>query len=121
MVRCIVIGLGDSGTSDGLAGLVRALGGCIPERRQAQDQLRRAELERAVRLELTGLDAGLADIEGGRRLQRTQRADRPSGVARMFCPPAEGAWTGDAPGGKVSGGRGPRQQQGASRHDMQRI
>lgn len=82
----ILVGCGDSGTSDGGAGLVRALGGRVLDASGAEVPEGGAGLAEAASLDLSGLDERLADVEiqVACNIHNVLTGER--GVARVFGP-----------------------------------
>lgn len=84
--RRIVVGCGDSGTSDGGAGLVQALGGRILDRAGNPIGRGGAELARAHALDLRDLDPRVRDAEIVVACNIHNVLAGPRGVARVFGP-----------------------------------
>lgn len=85
--RRIVVGCGDSGTSDGGAGALVALGARILDRDgQPIEAPGGAALADAAALDLSGLDPRLADVEMVVGCNLTNVLCGPRGVARVFGP-----------------------------------
>ncbi|WP_159500369.1 glycerate kinase [Microbacterium sp. 18062] len=84
--RRVLIGCGDSGTSDGGAGALAALGMRLldAEGRQVPDGAR--GLRRVVRIDAAGLDPRLADVALEVACNPTNVLTGPRGVARVFGP-----------------------------------
>lgn len=82
----IIVGCGDSGTSDGGAGFVRALGARILDVDGTEIAEGGAALAGAVRLDLTGLDPRVrqVDIQVACNIHNVLTGER--GVARVFGP-----------------------------------
>lgn len=81
----VIVGCGDSGTSDGGAGLVRALGGRILDT-TGHEVGDGAPLDQAARLDLTGLDPRLATLDIQVACNATNVLTGARGVARVFGP-----------------------------------
>lgn len=84
--RRIVVGCGDSGTSDGGAGLVQALGGEILDGDGGRVGRGGAELTRARSLDLSGLDPRISRTEIIVACNIHNVLTGPRGVARVFGP-----------------------------------
>lgn len=84
--RRILIGCGDSGTSDGGAGALRALGASITDADGQPIPEGGGALADAARLDLTGLDPRLADVEILVACNIHNVLTGPRGVARVFGP-----------------------------------
>lgn len=84
--RRIIVGCGDSGTSDGGAGALRALGARITDADGANLPEGGGALADAARLDLTGLDPRLADVEIVAACNIHNVLTGPRGVARVFGP-----------------------------------
>ncbi|MCI9888480.1 glycerate kinase [Micrococcales bacterium 31B] len=82
----LLIGCGDSGTSDGGAGLVQALGGRILDAAGAEIGAGGAELARARSLDLSGLDPRVRECEIVVACNIHNVLTGPRGVARVFGP-----------------------------------
>lgn len=82
----LIVGCGDSGTSDGGAGLVQALGGRILDEAGEEIGVGGGELSRAVRLDLSDLDPRVRDIEIVVACNMHNVLSGPRGVARVFGP-----------------------------------
>lgn len=86
--RRILVGCGDSGTSDGGAGALQALGVRVVDGDDRDLPAGGASLTRAARLDLTGLHPALRDGEVSITLALNQHnvLTGPRGVARIFGP-----------------------------------
>ncbi|MDO4784862.1 MAG: glycerate kinase [Propionibacteriaceae bacterium] len=84
--RRIIIGCGDSGTSDGGAGLVQALGGRISDAQGRELAPGGAALADAVKLDLSDLDPRIAETEIVAACNMHNVLTGPRGVARVFGP-----------------------------------
>lgn len=82
----IIVGCGDSGTSDGGTELVRALGGRVLD--EAGDEIAEggAALREAADLDLTGLDPRVASVDIRVAGNTHNVLTGPAGVARVFGP-----------------------------------
>lgn len=85
-VHRVVVGCGDSGTSDGGAGLVEALGGRLLDGDGSPVARGGAALAGVARLDLDGLDARLADVRVDVACNQHNVLTGPRGVARVFGP-----------------------------------
>lgn len=85
-IRRIVVGCGDSGTSDGGAGALSALGARILDENGDELPDGGTHLARAHRLDLDGLHPGLADAEIVLACNIHNVLCGPRGVARVFGP-----------------------------------
>ena len=85
-IRTIIVGCGDSGTSDGGAGALRALGVKILDADGRELPEGGSHLERAVRLDTTQLHPGLADATITLACNIHNVLTGPSGVAAVFGP-----------------------------------
>lgn len=85
-VRRIVVGCGDSGVSDGGAGLVSALGGRLLDAEGAELAPGGAALAHLDRLDLSGVDPRLADVRIDVACNEHNVLTGPRGVARVFGP-----------------------------------
>lgn len=84
--RQILVGCGDSGTCDGGAGALQALGARILDADGHEIGRGGRELLRAVSLDLSGLHPGLAEVELVLACNPHNVLCGPSGVARVFGP-----------------------------------
>lgn len=84
--RRIIVGCGDSGTSDGGAGLVQALGGQIRDAQGRDLAPGGAALADAATLDLSGLDPRIAETEIVVACNMHNVLTGPRGVARVFGP-----------------------------------
>ena len=84
--RRIVIGCGDSGTCDGGAGFVEALGGRLLDAHGRELPGVGTSLSQVASLDLTGLDPRLADVEIDVACNIHNVLCGPRGVARVFGP-----------------------------------
>lgn len=82
----ILVGCGDSGTSDGGAGMVRALGGRILDAGGHPVGGGGSELARAASIDLSGLEPRLADVDLQVACNMHNVLTGPRGVARVFGP-----------------------------------
>lgn len=82
----LIIGCGDSGTSDGGAGLVQALGGRILDEDGDEIGMGGGELSRAARLDLGDLDPRVREVEIVVACNMHNVLCGPGGVARVFGP-----------------------------------
>lgn len=82
----IIVGCGDSGTSDGGAGLVQALGGRILDAEGRELAPGGAALADAASLDLSGLDPRVAQTEIVVACNMHNVLTGPRGVARVFGP-----------------------------------
>lgn len=129
-VQRIVLGCGDSGICDGGAGLVQALGARLLDEAGQELEAGGAALARLARIDLSGLDPRLAQVQLDAAVNWHNQLLGPRGVARVFGPqkgatPAQvvlleqalarwaeairactGAAVGHAPGAGASGGVG---------------
>lgn len=85
-VRTVVVGCGDSGTSDGGAGFVRALGVRVLDEDGAEVPEGGAALVRAARLDLGGLDPRVAQTDIQVACNHVNVLTGEQGVARVFGP-----------------------------------
>ncbi|MGW5644785.1 glycerate kinase family protein [Saccharopolyspora sp. NPDC003752] len=85
-VKKIVIGCGDSGTCDGGSGALRALGVRVLDTDGAEIGDGGAELVRARRLDATGLDPRLSEVELVVAVNPTNVLCGPDSVARRYGP-----------------------------------
>lgn len=84
--RRLIIGCGDSGTCDGGAGALRALGAEILDAAGEPIGEGGAELLRAQRIDATGLDPRLSDVELTVAVNPRNVLCGPDGVARRYGP-----------------------------------
>ncbi len=84
--HAIVVGCGDSGTSDGGAGLVQALGGRLLDEGGCELPPGGAALERLASLDLSGLDPRLTSVRIDVACNAHNVLTGPRGVARVFGP-----------------------------------
>ncbi len=85
-IRRIVVGCGDSGTSDGGAGALRALGARLLDADGAPVADGARGLRRLDRIDVSGLDPRLAETEIRVACNPTNVLCGPRGVARVFGP-----------------------------------
>lgn len=85
-VEAIIVGCGDSGTCDGGAGALQALGARILDRDGLEIGFGGTELARAARIDLSGLHPRLADVEMVLACNPHNVLTGPDGVARVFGP-----------------------------------
>ncbi|MGW7415945.1 glycerate kinase family protein [Streptomyces sp. NPDC054863] len=84
--RRVLVGCGDSGTSDGGAGALQALGARLLDSRGEELQYGGSALRRLHRIDPTGLDPRLADTELLVACNPHNILCGPHGVARVFGP-----------------------------------
>ncbi len=82
----ILVGCGDSGTSDGGAGALQALGARLLDESGRDLELGAKDLGRLERIDTRGLDARLADVGIDVACNPTNVLTGPRGVARVFGP-----------------------------------
>lgn len=85
-IRRVLVGCGDSGTSDGGAGALRALGARLLDAEGAPIADGARGLRRLDRIDVSGLDPRLADTEIRVACNPTNVLCGPRGVARVFGP-----------------------------------
>lgn len=84
--RRVLIGCGDSGTSDGGAGMLRALGARLLDAGGREIGQGGGALAGLDRIDLTALDPRLAEVEIDVAVNPTALLAGPTGVARVFGP-----------------------------------
>ncbi|GAA2334163.1 glycerate kinase [Saccharopolyspora halophila] len=84
--RRIIVGCGDSGICDGGAGALRALGAEIRDERDEPIGEGGIELLRARRIDATGLDPRLSDVDLAVAVNPRNALCGPDGVARRYGP-----------------------------------
>lgn len=85
-VHTILVGCGDSGTSDGGAGALSALGAKILDADEQEVQLGGANLSNAERIDYSGLHPRLSQVRIILALNQHNILTGPKGVARVFGP-----------------------------------
>lgn len=85
-VHTILVGCGDSGTSDGGAGALSALGAKILDADEQEVQLGGANLSNAERIDYSGLHPRLSKVRIILALNQHNILTGPKGVARVFGP-----------------------------------
>ncbi|TWI33201.1 glycerate kinase [Paracoccus sulfuroxidans] len=85
-VQRILIGCGDSGINDGGAGMARALGARLLDKRGRELPAGGGALEHLARIDISGLDPRLARVQIDAAVNWHNMLLGPKGVARVFGP-----------------------------------